>query len=762
MIPKIVHFVYGFQEQGIEFEFYKYMAVKTASMYIKPDIIYFWCKHTPFGEYWEKTSLLVKLKYIDPPVFIFGNPVNHFAHQTDIIRLCVLRDYGGIYLDIDTICLKSFKNLMNNKFVIAKQDNLRYCNAIMLSIPNHPFIIKWYNSYKSFRSKGKDEYWDEHSCLLPRKILKEISYFEVTILKSEAFYPISFDKYTDIFSKKRSVLNMILRPGVYAMHLWETKSYDMLINDYENNEHTVLTHLYDNLPKTIQCYTTISTHNISAKMKSIIDSWNTYSLFESQSFTDMDCFSMIKDKASNRLVNAYLTLIPGAYRADIWRLFQLYCYGGLYRDSHIKCLDHTKLHTLCLKYDGVLVRDDITNKNDIYNAFMYFKNPRDPIISALLFAICDNISEKVYPYEINDKGCLCITGHGVHGKVIFDMGSFDSNSNILSFHDKKYYILTHEPIRKGRESEESVIRMIKTDLLRCRYSEYRKDIQSTYNGLKGYPDFFEKRLVYSKKITIDVVMVLRDVEAYCKFMKNMFSSFENLYPHIKLRFQIYESDSIDSTFANCQEFFEERSGNLYSEDMSMQKFHHEVSLTRGESMATVRNNLKRLHGELDSDFVLVMDSRIIFNPTCILSMTMSLQFDNTIGLISGYGHNEKSDGPYYDTLALIVNGRSYYGQIKFLEKFLLGLKHNKTIDCESCFGGMAMMPTWIYNKSKYWVDPSSPKDYSKNELPCEHHGFCKDVRNLNMRVVLNPMISFNKYRDNTSFEKYEEEFNKFI
>ena len=74
-----------------------------------------------------------------------------------------------------------------------------------------------------------------------------------------------------------------------------------------------------------------------------------------------------------------------------------------------------------------------------------------------------------------------------------------------------------------------------------------------------------------------------------------------------------------------------------------------------------------------------------------------------------------------------------------------------------------MMPTWVYNKSKYWVDPSYPKDSSnKKGLPCEHHGFCKDIRNLNMRVVLDPRISFNKYNDSTSCEEYEEEFNNFI
>ena len=746
MIPNIVHFIYGFQEQTVEFEYYKYMAVKSAAIHINPDVIYFWYNHIPFGEYWEKTKLLVQLRAVDPPEFIFGNPIHHYAHKSDVVRLSVLRDYGGIYLDIDTICVKSFKPLMKHNFVIAKQDKLRYCNAVMLSRPNNRFVVGWYNSYKSFRSKGKDNYWDEHSCLLPRKLIHEFPKSDVTVLKQEAFFPIAFSKYTDIFTSKRSILNSITKKGVYCVHLWETKSYEMLVHDFKNDKLTVLTYLYDNLPKRIASYTTTSTStNSSLNMQSSVDdSWKTNILFTSQTFTDMECLDMIRKEGSDRLLKAYFKVLPGSFRSDIWRLFHLYCYGGLYRDSYIECIDQERLHALCLEYDGVFVLDDITKIKSIHNAFIYLKNPKDPLISALLETICQNISDEIYP---DDKGGVAITGSVVDGNSLFDMGRFNPKTNILSFCDKRYYMLTHEPIKKHAFSKESVIRMEGRNIMR----------------LKGCPDFFETKMVYAKRTILDVIMVLRDVEAYCEFMKGLFVSIERVYPHIELRFQIYESDSTDSTYLKCKEFLEKRRGNLYSEKISMQKFYHEVSSTRGDGMTVVRNNLKELHGELDSDFVLVMDSRIIFNSACILRMMSSLQFDAGIGLISGYGRYQKSSGPYYDTLALILNKKSYYSNINSLQRILLRSKNNRaTIECEACFGGMAMMPTWVYNKSKYWVDPSSPKDSSNNDLPCEHHGFCKDIRNLKMRIVLDPLITFNKYVDSTSFEQYEEEFNNFI
>ena len=37
---------------------------------------------------------------------IYGNEIEHFAHKADVIRLEVLRDYGGIYLDTDVLVIK--------------------------------------------------------------------------------------------------------------------------------------------------------------------------------------------------------------------------------------------------------------------------------------------------------------------------------------------------------------------------------------------------------------------------------------------------------------------------------------------------------------------------------------------------------------------------------------------------------------------------------------------------------------------------------
>lgn len=37
---------------------------------------------------------------------VFGNPIDHYAHKADVIRLEVLRDYGGVYSDMDVLILR--------------------------------------------------------------------------------------------------------------------------------------------------------------------------------------------------------------------------------------------------------------------------------------------------------------------------------------------------------------------------------------------------------------------------------------------------------------------------------------------------------------------------------------------------------------------------------------------------------------------------------------------------------------------------------
>ena len=238
-IPNIIHFIFGLSPDfgGRPFSFFHYMAIKSAFEVNKPDKIYFLCAYEPQSEWFEKSRPYLDIQRITPPADIFGNKLNHYAHQADIIRLERLMEYGGIYLDLDTICVKPFAPLLQNDFVIGEEyffwnneetgvteRHLKgLCNAVMLSKPNSSFLKRWYETYKDFRSKGKDEFWAEHSVIIPGKLSK-LYRDELFIVEEDAFFSPSYDDegLQNMFVKKK------LFPNAFVHHLWENVAWEYL------------------------------------------------------------------------------------------------------------------------------------------------------------------------------------------------------------------------------------------------------------------------------------------------------------------------------------------------------------------------------------------------------------------------------------------------------------------------------------------------------------------------------------------------------
>ena len=59
--------------------------------------------------------------------------------------------------------------------------------------------------------------------------------------------------------------------------------------------------------------------------------------FEHRLYDDADCRAFIKDNFTEDVLDAYDRLIPGAYKADLWRYCVLYVTGGVYLDIKFQC-----------------------------------------------------------------------------------------------------------------------------------------------------------------------------------------------------------------------------------------------------------------------------------------------------------------------------------------------------------------------------------------------------------------------------------------
>ena len=235
-IPNIIHFCYALLPDA-PFNLFHYLAIKSAYDLNLPEAIYFYYQHEPKGEWWSRAKQYLTLVKVEAPKHIFGNKLYHFAHQADIIRLEKLNEIGGIYLDMDTITVRPFTDILKYEFVMGIQDSHKQkeedefygmANAIMLGAKNSFFGTNWYSSYKTFRSQGRDQYWDEHSVGIPRKLA--INYPEsIKILGGDAFFfPLWNDIEKILFNEEMLPHFDDLFKNSYCIHLWETFNLELL------------------------------------------------------------------------------------------------------------------------------------------------------------------------------------------------------------------------------------------------------------------------------------------------------------------------------------------------------------------------------------------------------------------------------------------------------------------------------------------------------------------------------------------------------
>ena len=238
MIPAAFHFIFGLKPDfgGKPFSFIHYMAVKSALAAHPGAKAFFYYEHEPRGPYWEVARRYVECVRVEAPKEVFGRPLAHVAHQADLLRLQILLERGGIYLDLDTVTTRGFDSLLSHGCVMGRQGHpgsptdRGLCNAVILSEPGHPFLRAWIEEFRHFRSQGADEFWDELSVIVPARLAQSGKY-KLTVLEPEAFFHPSYDTagIGDLFLEDRQF------PGSLCHHLWESNAWHVAARINERN-----------------------------------------------------------------------------------------------------------------------------------------------------------------------------------------------------------------------------------------------------------------------------------------------------------------------------------------------------------------------------------------------------------------------------------------------------------------------------------------------------------------------------------------------
>lgn len=219
MIPNIIHFVYGLEEQEYDFLFVYYLSILSASLTNSPDKIYFHYTHEPTGKWWDKTKELVELNQIDCPTTLGGKRIINLAHKADKVRLDVLESCGGIYFDIDTICVSPYQHLLSNYCVIGTEEKEykggpRLCNAVIFAEPYSEFIRKWIDSADVLFDPNN---WLSYAVEGP-SILYQDNKDLVHVEQPSSFFLPSWDDIPSIFLENKPIPEELI-----TLHLWEAQ-----------------------------------------------------------------------------------------------------------------------------------------------------------------------------------------------------------------------------------------------------------------------------------------------------------------------------------------------------------------------------------------------------------------------------------------------------------------------------------------------------------------------------------------------------------
>lgn len=187
------------------------------------DCIKSWKKYLPEYEIIEWNESNSDLSH---PFVKEAYRLKKWAFVADYIRLKILYDKGGIYLDTDMMLLKSINDFINNEcFLGAEQDDIISCGIIGASKQNH-FIEKCLKSYECINYDNPIVWNDFVITLKITDIFrieynfnedfdKLIKFNNITIFPITVFYPFPFTKKDDIINYKKYI-----QEESYAVHLW--------------------------------------------------------------------------------------------------------------------------------------------------------------------------------------------------------------------------------------------------------------------------------------------------------------------------------------------------------------------------------------------------------------------------------------------------------------------------------------------------------------------------------------------------------------
>ena len=151
-VPNIIHYIWYYSPEIKLLRFRQFLSILSVHKIVNPEVIYFHTDREPSGTYWEHAKKIpnFKINYRNPPTQLFGKPIKpprYHTSNSNVDRLKILMEYGGIYLDFDTLIIRPLDDLRKYDCTIGLEQEDKACGNIIICHKDAPFLTMWLNSF---------------------------------------------------------------------------------------------------------------------------------------------------------------------------------------------------------------------------------------------------------------------------------------------------------------------------------------------------------------------------------------------------------------------------------------------------------------------------------------------------------------------------------------------------------------------------------------------------------------------------------------
>ncbi|OWF40609.1 hypothetical protein KP79_PYT04486 [Mizuhopecten yessoensis] len=168
-VPNLAHYIW-FNIKTMSF--YHFLSFMSVHLFQAPCVILVH-GHLPGGPYWRYLVRVVpNIIHVatNPPSTFNGKSIVSMEHKSDLVRLFVLKEYGGIYFDIDSVLLRSLDSIRNHSVTMSLEYWSNLSNGLILAEPDAKFTRMWISKYREYTYDP--EFYFEYSLFVPTKIAR--------------------------------------------------------------------------------------------------------------------------------------------------------------------------------------------------------------------------------------------------------------------------------------------------------------------------------------------------------------------------------------------------------------------------------------------------------------------------------------------------------------------------------------------------------------------------------------------------------------